>query len=163
MKTLFLLGAALLGTGGVQVQPVTVPTLGPRYKQTRERADILFGRRDGSYPLPDPRFGVFQGPAEPPPPVASTPKSTPTQKPPGYDEALLEEVLAVLTKGNRGKGGIVVTPTGRTVLTVGQRVYREGDTLSVPVRGTNVEVRIARISGNSVTLALNENEVFWRF
>ena len=61
-------------------QPVTVPTLGPRYKQTRERAEVLFGHRGGDYPLPDPSFAILQVPAVVPS-APTQPSATPWLSP----------------------------------------------------------------------------------
>lgn len=160
MKRTLLLCLCLAGGADLAAQPVTVPTLGPRYKQTRERAEILFGHRNGALPLPDARTGLFQTPVEMVQPVTPNPRNPLTEKPVASDETLLNEILAVLTKG---KGGGLVLVGNRTVLTYGQKVYREGDILPVPVKGENVHVRITRILGNAVTLSLNDNEVVWRF
>jgi hypothetical protein len=160
MKRILLLCACLAGVGSLAAQPVTVPTLGPRFKQTRERAEILFGHRNASVPLPDARAGLFQPPAETTPPVAPTTKNPSPEKPIASDATLLNEILAVLTKS---KGGGLVLVANRTVLTYGQKVYRDGDILPVAMRGGTVQVRITRISSNSVTLSLNDHEVVWRF
>jgi hypothetical protein len=160
MKTTLLLCALFAGVGSLAAQPVTVPALGPRYKQTRERAEILFGARNGSFPVPDARIGLFQPPTETSPSVTQAAKSPVIEKPVASDETLLNEILAMLTKS---KGGGLVAVGNRTVLTFGQNVYREGDILAVPMREGPVRVRITRISGNSVTLALNDSEVVWRF
>ena len=137
-------------------QPVTVPALGPRYKQTRERAEILFGHRNGSYPLPDPRVSLFQTPVEAIP--STQPGKTPVPEPVGSDETRLAEALAAL----KGGGGFLTTEAG-TYLTVGTNRYREGDSLPVSVRSGTVELRIVRISGNSATVALNQTEAVLRF
>lgn len=160
MKRIRWLFVCLAGCASLAAQPVTVPTLGPRYKQTRERAEILFGRRNGNLPLPDPAAALFQTAVETTPTTTPTPKNPATEKPVASDESLLNEILALLTKT---KGGGLVLVGNRTVLTYGQKVYREGDILPVPIRGENVHVRITRISGNAVTLSLNDNEVVWRF
>lgn len=160
MKRTLLLCACLAAIGSVAAQPVTVPTLGPRFKQTRERTEILFGHRNGSFPLPDARAGLFQLPPDTTPAATPATKNPSTEKPVASDETLLNEILAVLTKS---KGGGLVLVANRTVLTYGQKVYREGDILPVLMRGEKVHVRITRISSNSVTLALRDNEVIWRF
>jgi hypothetical protein len=161
MKRILRLTAcfSLLGAAGLSAQPVTVPALGPRYKQTRERVEILFGRRDGSYPLPDVRTPLFQTAADSP--SAGNPAPKPDRdEPEQSDEFRLAEAVAVLK--NSGTGGLV-SSGGRTIFTYGRKPYKEGDPLGVVLRGGTVVLRITRITTTSVTLTLNGKEAVWRF
>ncbi|MEO7414691.1 MAG: hypothetical protein ABIZ81_15180 [Opitutaceae bacterium] len=157
MKLRTIICGTLLTVASAAAQPVTVPALGPRFKQTRERAEVMLGRRNGSYPAPDVNLSLFQTPVTA---TVTSANTEPEPEPVGSDETLLAEAFATLTKG---KGGILVTPDGRAHLTVGPKTYRQGENLPVVLRTGTIDLRIARITGNSVTLTLNESEVVWRF
>lgn len=148
----------IIFAGTAPAQPITVPSLGPRFKQTRERVDTLFGPRDASRPPPDPQLNLFRAPSE-----AAIPRTAPRTRAPvnhaASDEFVLQEALAVLKKG----GGGIVMLGDRTRLTFNQKIYRDGDYLVVQVRGSVIRLKIVLITSNSVTLALNESETVWRF
>ena len=149
----------VLGVGAVQAQPIAVPALGPRFKQTHERAEALFGPRNGTHPLPDAQLNLFRASADIAPPRV-TPAAGEAPRPVlPADQTILQEALAALKKG----GGGLVAIGGRTHLTFNQKVYKDGDSLSIPVRGKAVEIHITRISSSSVILSLNESEVVWWF
>jgi hypothetical protein len=155
MKSPRLVCVSLLALGSLAAQPVTVPMLGPRFKQTRERAEVLFGRRNGAYPRPDAGVNLFQSPAE----TVRSP-DTPEPGPVGSDEMLLSEAVAVL---KRGGGGTVLAPNGSMLLSVAGKSHGEGDSISVPLRTGTIDLRIIRISGKNVTLRLNQSEAVLRF
>jgi hypothetical protein len=155
-SVLVLLSSTLLA------QPVTVPALGPRFKQTRERIDSLFQQRDPNRSLPDqqPTTNLFRPllDSENSRPVPST-QATSTEPREDIDETVLNQALLILKKG----GGGIVTVMGRTHLTYNQKIYKEGDYISVALGDRLRRILIRGISTNSVTLALHDSQVVWRF
>jgi hypothetical protein len=137
--------------------PPTAPNFGPRFRQTRERADVLLGHRDGSYPVPDPRANLFQAPAEAS--LATQTANTPDPEPAGSDETLLADAVNAL-KASRGG---FVSLNGIAYLSVGTQRYREGDSLSVPLRSGIIEIRVISIGSKSAILRLNDVEATLRF
>jgi hypothetical protein len=159
MKSRALLCALLFFSAGrAAAEAIVVPALGPRFKQTRERTDALFGLRTGTLPPSDSQTNLFRASAELTPPRQTTQIDVSRSNQPS-DETILQEALAALKKG----GGGLVALGGRYHLTFNQKVYKDGDVILVPVRGRSVEIRIIRVSVGSVTLALNDNEVVWWF
>jgi hypothetical protein len=159
MKSPLLIFVSLLPLATMAAQPVdqpiTVPSFGPRFRQIRERAEVLFGRRDGAFPPPDARLNLFQNPEGT---VIVQQGKVPELEPMGSDETLLNEAVAAL----KGKGGFAIQGN-RTFFAVGGKNYGEGDSISVPLRAGPVLLRVTRISRSGVTLTLNQVEAEIRF
>ncbi|MEO6567680.1 MAG: hypothetical protein ABIO94_02870 [Opitutaceae bacterium] len=155
MKPRTFICGCLFAIASVSAQPVAVPAFGPRFKQIRERADVMLGRRNGSTPPLDTNINLFQTPNTP---TASPADNTPEPEPVGSDDTLLAEALVVL----KGKVNTMVRE-GRSVVSVGPTSYREGESLPVQLRTGKINLRITRITANSVTLALNESVKVFRF
>lgn len=151
--------AAFLLSSWLLAQPITVPALGPRFKQTRERVNVLFQYRDGSYPALDPEINLFR----PLPDLAVRPAAPkeilPSAQSGDADESLLNQALVSFKKG----GGGIVIASGHAHLTFNQKIYKEGDYISVGVGNKLLRILISRITTNSVTLNLNDTEAVWRF
>ncbi len=118
--------ALLLVLVGVHAnaQPVTVPALGPRYRQTRERIDALFQYRNGTYPLSDPSRDLFRF-GDAPPPQISTEANKLDLTPSDSDDAILRRAITGFNLGRIGQGGV-------SYVTVNEKRYKEGE--SVPTR-----------------------------
>ncbi len=153
---LALLGVCA-GAGG-RAEVITVPALGPRFKQTRERIADLFQNRNGTYPVPDPRQNPFRTGTDPV--GESTPTATAVPAAalsPDSDAAILRQGIATIKVG-----GWLVN-RGVPYVTINQRSYKEGDVILVRVQAKAVYLRVKGITQNTVTLTLNEAELTLRF
>lgn len=145
--TFFVFGACLLASA----QPIVVPSLGPRYKQTRERVDELFRYRNGTLPVPDPQLNLFR--------VAAynsvfpeLPVQTRVDEPAVSDEMILKLAVATL------KGG-TLTVGGRSYLTINQKRHTEGDIIVIRVRDRPVSLLLKHLTPNSATFSYKSAEI----
>lgn len=148
---LFVCGACLTALA----QPVLVPTLGPRYKQTRDRVEEMFRYRNGKAPELDPKVNLFR--------ISSHNTEAPDipvqtkQEPAAPDEVILKLAIATLKAGT-------VIKDGRAYLVVdGVRRYEEGDFVTATVRGKPVRLLVKRVGQNTATLAYNSAETVAKF
>lgn len=138
--------------------PVT-PPLSPRFQQVRNRIDVLFHHRNEAAPAADPRKNPFR-PAGAAPvvvaPVASRSGAAVVAPPPAASNAdllLLQQGVATL------KVAGTIQINGLAHLVINQVPYKEGDVLSVRVKGQPVFLRVKNISRYSYTLSLNAAEL----
>lgn len=141
---------------GAQAQPVTVPSLGPRYKQTRERVEELFRYRNGNVPPPDPKLDLFRVVpySGSPPPELPTPTKVEEKSLP--DEVLLKLAVATIKAGT-------VTQGGRSYLIANKKRYEAGDFVVTVVRGKPVRLQLKYVAHNTATFAYGEAEMVASF
>jgi hypothetical protein len=139
-----------------QAEPVVVPSLGPRYKQTRERVEELFRYRNGKVPAPDPKTNLFRvapyNTVLPDLPV----QTTKSEEPSAPDEVILRLAVATL------KGG-TLTIGGQSYLSVNKKRYQEGDRIVTKVHDKPVVLILKRLAQKTATLSLNEAEIVVQF
>jgi hypothetical protein len=138
-------------------QPILVPTLGPRFKQTRDRVEEMFRYRNGKAPELDPKVNLFRisshNTESPEVPVQTT-----KQEPEAPDEVILKLAIATL------KAATIITGDGRAYLVVdGKKRYEEGDFITATVRGKPVRLLVKRVGQNTATLAYNSAETVAKF
>ena len=132
----------------------------PRFKQVRDRIDVLFQHRNEPPPPPDARSNPFRTPGATPLPAPSAgPKGGETALAPDMatDLSLLQQSVATL----RVSG--VFEIAGRSHLVINARPYKEGDVIQTQVLGEAVYLRVREISKRSVTLELNEAQMTLKF
>jgi hypothetical protein len=134
--------------------------LSPRFQQVRDRMNALFQNRSEPPPSIDPAKNPFRAAGAPPPPVAIANKDgAPASAPPPIitDLELLKQGATQL------KVNGFVERDGRTLLTINQALYREGDVIKVTVKGQAVYLRVSKLSRTSLTLTLNAAETTLKF
>ncbi|HEX2853799.1 MAG TPA: hypothetical protein VHO24_11215 [Opitutaceae bacterium] len=137
-----------------QAEPVVVPMLGPRYKQTRERIEVLFRYRNGDLPPLDTSVNLFRiAPHSSAPPELP---QTKVEEPAPPDEMILKLAVATLKAGT-------VTARGRSYLVINKKQYEEGDFIPTLVRGKTVRLLLKRVSQNTATLSYNGVEMVASF
>jgi hypothetical protein len=138
-----------------QAQPIAVPALGPRYKQTRERIDALFQYRNGTYALPDTAQNPFRtGEIAQTTPTPDTAKRDPV--PPDSDDAILRKAIASIQLARMEVGGV-------SILVANRKQYKAGDSISIRFRDHTVNILVKDISPIGVTLSYNTVESFQSF
>lgn len=157
----WLLCPLLTGAAALSVQAAT-PVIGEQFFQdTNARIEDLFQHRNNPPKPPGPLDDPFRiGDA----PLASslnlngdsTSSSGVASLPPS-DDSLLRQAAGGLTFGGILQIGDV------QVLVINKTSYKEGGILSVRLQGTPVYLRIISITGNTVTLGLNEARLTLHF
>jgi hypothetical protein len=168
---LFLAVAAAAGLSMAAEAPATAksppasqPPLSPRFKQVRQKIDVLFKNRGETPPAPDPR----QNPFRPAGAVAvadagraagaSGEVNLPAvPEPPSSDLTKLQGSVATLKIGGRLQTG------GQLYLMINGKPYKENEVITTQVQGEPVYLRIRQISSREVTLGLNEAEMTLKF
>lgn len=141
------------------VSGVTVP-LTPRFRQIRDRTNVLFHDRLETPPPPDPRYNPFRAPGTVPIMVATVGNDgSPTMAPaaPSNDLVTLQQVVATL------KIGGTITRQGRLFLTINSGLYKERDIISITVQDQPVHLRVRQITATSVMFSLNDAEYTLKF
>ena len=173
MKTSRIIGSLLFATlavmpvlGGepASAEKAPAPPLSPRFKQVRERIDVLFQNRNETPPPPNPRLNPFRPPGLPvsnPDPAQLSPdlglSLTPAPVIPASDLARLQEGVATL------KVSGTFEKDGRLYLVINAKPYKNNDVIQTQVQGEPVYMRVREISRRSVTVALNDAEMTLRF
>jgi hypothetical protein len=159
------------------VTPATPPKtsvpnpLAPRFKQVRDRIEVLFQNRNDVPPPLEPRFNPFRSPTAPAAPTLATAplptvgtanaegaSTSPVPPPPANTNlATLQQAVATL------KVSGVFEITGKSHLVINARPYKEGDVVQTLVAGETIYLRVREISKRSVTLVLNDAEMTLRF
>jgi hypothetical protein len=156
-STIFLGG--LLLAGAMLPARAATPVIGSQlFAETDARIDDLFHYRTNPPKPPGPMDDPFRvGDA----PLASNLNLTGTGTgplPPGAsDDAILRQAAGSLVFGGILQVGEV------QVLVINKASYKEGGILSVRVQGNPVYLRILSITGNSVTLGLNDARLTLHF
>lgn len=160
MKTSsLLLRGGLLLAGTALALPAATPVIGTQlFAETDARIDDLFHYRNNPPKPPGPLEDPFRvGDA----PLANSLNLNGTGTgplPPGApDDAILRQAAGGLVFGGILQVGEV------QVLVINKASYKEGGILSVRVQGSPVYLRILSITGNSVTLGLNEARLTLHF
>jgi hypothetical protein len=145
----------LLATAwSAQAQPVSVPALGPRYKQTHERIEALFQYRNGTYALPDTKLNPFRSGelamTQP------TPDLKREQPPQDSDDAVLRRAISMLQLARMEFGGV-------SILVANQKPFKAGETMPVRFRDRTVQIVVKDITPAGVTLVYGTAESFQSF
>lgn len=131
-------------------QPITVPALGPRFKQTRERIDAIFKYRTGEDSVPDPKLNLFRTATAP----ATAPEIPDVRKnePVDSDEVILQQTVASLRRSNMKRGD-------QLLLLINQKTYQEGSIVPTRYKDRPVLLEIKAVSENSVTFGYNQAQL----
>ena len=154
--SLCLLG---LGLAAAISSQAATPVIGSQlFQETDARIQDLYQQRNSPPKPPGPLDDPFRvGDA----PLASnlnlSGNSSTTAEPATTDESLLRQAASTLVFGGILQVGDI------QVLVINKASYKEGGILSVRLQGDPIYLRILTITGNSVTLGLNEARLTLHF
>ena len=138
------------------------PPISPRFLQVREHMADLFQGRTDTPPVVDPAKNPFRPAGAAPAPVAAVTSSdgvtmVQAQAPTASDVELLKQVAAIVKVSGWAERD------GRTLLTINNTLYRDGDVMKLNIKGQTLYLRLSKFSRSSLTLTLNEAETIVRF
>jgi len=149
----------LLVLAAVRTLPAATPVIGAQlFQETNARIEDMFQHRDNPPKPPGPADDPFRiGNPLAAGPSAGTAQDITGPAPGTPDEVILRQAAAGLVFGGLLQVGDV------QVLVINKGSYKEGGILSVRLQGTLFYLRILRITGNSITLGLNEARLTLHF
>lgn len=152
----------LLLSAGAAALPAATPVIGTQlFQETNARIEDLYQHRDhppkplgpvdNLFRIPETALVANAGPGD------SKGPPLPEVTPPSSDEAMLRRAVSTMAFGGFLQIG------DREVVVINKQSYREGGILTLRVDGAPVYLRIVSITGNSITLGLNDARLTLHF